>query len=161
MEISSGEYLWANLGFKLGARRFYNIFHFGVRWDDLNRVQPDGQTINGVFMSWGLGYGFGLAPSLGKRVLLNIEALAIHVNELEAWTNQLNMLVQSRFTFDFQVGRHINLFAGPVLNMMWSTLKDEQTGARGSAFTPKPLIDRQHLDVNFKGWIGFQAGMRF
>lgn len=161
MEISSGEYLWANLGFKFGGRRFYNIFHFGARWDDLNRVQPDGQTLNGVFMSWGLGYGFGIAPPLGRRVLLNIEAVAIHINELEAWTNQLNMLVQNRFTFDFQVGRHINLFAGPVINMMWSTLSDEQTGAKGSTLVPEPLLDRQHLDVNFKAWIGFQAGMRF
>ena len=47
------------------------------------------QTTEERLMTWALGYGFGTAITFSPRTLMNIEAIAMHVNEREAWTNDL------------------------------------------------------------------------
>lgn len=161
LELSAAEYLWANIGLKFGSRKFYNIIHLGGRWDDIKREQADGQLTTGTFLSWGIGYGFGTSPPLGRRSLVNIEAVAIKVNELEAWTSELNWLGQLKVTLDSKLGSRISVFMGPSLNLMWSNLYDPVTDTRGSQFAPEPMLERQAGNTNFSAWVGFQAGMRF
>ncbi len=160
-EFSSGESLFANLGLKLGARSFYNIFHFGVRWDDVSISTDSNIVQTGTFTTWGLGYGFGSAIGLGKRTLLNFELVGIHLNELEEWTNELNMLGQLRLTLDIRPGRNASFFLGPVGNILISKRINPETGEIGSSVAPYALYDETRGDTNIKAWVGFQAGMRF
>lgn len=160
-EFSSSESLFANLGLKLGARSFYNIFHFGVRWDDVSISTDSSIVQTGTFTTWGLGYGFGSAIGLGKRTLLNFELVGIHLNELEEWTNKLNMLGQLRLTLDIRPGRNASFFLGPVGNILISKRINPETGEIGSSVAPYALYDETRGDTNIKAWVGFQAGVRF
>ncbi len=157
VELSGSEVLHANLALKLGTRQFYNIFHFGARWD--NYTTGDQQ---GTFMSWGLGYGLGTTATLSSRSLLNIEVVAIHLNELEPWTNELNLLNQLRLTYDIRVGRKLSIFAGPVANVYVSKINPAGDPAERTAnFAPYNFFDGNDGDTNVKMWVGFQAGFRF
>ncbi len=160
-EVSAGESLFANLGLKLGARSFYNIFHFGVRWDDVTINTDSSLTQTGTFTTWGLGYGFGSTIGLGKRTLLNLELVGIHLNEWEEWTNKLNLLGQLRLTLDFKPGRNASYFLGPVGNILISKFINPETGAIGSSVAPYALYDETRGGTNIKAWVGFQAGVRF
>jgi hypothetical protein len=168
IEFSAGEALYANLGFKMGARSFYNIFHFGARRDEVT-IMPTTPPSNGepadeqteLLLTWGLGYGLGTTIGLGKRALINLEAVAIHINEQENWTRELNLLNQFRLLFDVRTGRHTSIFAGPVANMMISRLNRPQYDAPGSMIVPYTLAERTIEDATLKLWIGFQAGIRF
>ncbi len=158
LEISANDALFANVALKLGAYRFYNIIHLGARWDE--EPSNPGATA----MSWGLGYGLGTALPLNPRLLLNIEAVAIHINEMERWTTGLNLLNQLRFTLDFhRESRRTSFFAGPVANVLVSKRYDPDTGIVGStAISPSyTLLDHTKGGTNVKLWAGLQAGVRF
>jgi hypothetical protein len=155
-ELSGSDLLYANAGLKLGAHAFYNVFHLGMRWDE-------GPAGGHTAISWGLGYGLGSAITLNPRLRLNIEALAIHLNEQEAWTRELNLLNQLRFTLDFhKPGKRRSFFAGPVANLMVSRRADADTGIIGSqVFTPPyTLLDKTGETTSTKLWVGLQAGIR-
>ncbi len=164
VEFSAGEALLANFALKLGARSFYNIFHFGARWDDetvttSNGSDPTANTESKTYVTWALGYGIGTTIGMGKRALINVEAVAMHVNEQEEWTDKLNMLNQFRLLLDVRTGRRTSLFAGPVGNLMISKLNRE--GVIGSSIMPYAQYEETTADTNIKMWVGFNAGIRF
>ena len=165
VEFSGGEALLANLALKLGARKFYNIFAFGGRWDDVNYVNEQNQTVEGRYMTWALGYGIGTAITFSPRTLMNIEAVAMHVNEKEAWTNELNLLNQLKLLMDFRIGNRTSVFAGPTANVMVSRLVDPETGLIGSGIGPYTMHEETWTtlsgETNVKMWLGFNAGIRF
>ena len=165
VEFSGGESLLANVALKLGAKSFYNIFAFGGRWDDMTYTNASNETVEGNLYTWALGYGFGTAITLGPRTLLNIEATAMHVNEREAWTKELNLLNQLKLLMDFRLGNRTSVFAGPSGNLMFSRLRDAETGLVGSKISPYNLYDETVLkgagETNVKMWVGFNAGIRF
>lgn len=161
VDIFASESLIANVGLKLGARSFYNIFHLGARWDDENALDLNGNEVSENKMTWGLGYGIGTAVKVGPASLLNIEAVAIHINEKEAWTNDLNLLTQLRLFLELQLGRRTGMFIGPTGNIMFSNLYDADTDTYGSRVMPYNLYDETIEGTNTKAWVGFSGGIRF
>ncbi|PHN05788.1 hypothetical protein CRP01_15050 [Flavilitoribacter nigricans DSM 23189 = NBRC 102662] len=162
VEFAGSETLFANFSLKLGARSFYNIFHAGIRWDD-REIEENGAIRTGRFSSWGLGYGIGTVIDLGRTTLVNFELEATHINELESWTKELNLLNQARLTLDIRTGPRsgLSLFGGPVLNVMISRRYDPETGTYGSNIMPKTFYDETNNGTNVKMWTGFIAGIRF
>lgn len=162
VELSSGDALHANFALKLGSHAFYNIFQVGARWDELNIDNNTGVQEQGVFRSWGLGYGFGSTVPFGTRSLMNIEAVAMHINEMETWTDRLNLLTQLRFLLEIRLGKKFGIFGGPVGNLMVSNLYDPDTGRYGSIIAPYSLYEKTSAKgTNVKAWVGFNAGIRF
>lgn len=159
-ELSSSEILHANAAFKFGTKGLYSILHAGSRWNKRRRTQGE-QSQSGVFMSWGLGYGIGTVATFSERSHLNIETVAIHVNEMKKWTRELNLLTQLRLTIDRRLGKQTSFFAGPVGNLMVSKLQDQDTGNIGSSIVPYAFYDETRGDTNIKMWVGFQSGFRF
>lgn len=160
VELAGSDLLYANLSIKLGAPAFYNIFQVGARIDNLNYELNDSQ-ISGSYMSWAFGYGIGTYHSFGKSFGMNTELVAMHINEYEAWTNQLNLLTQLRLTFDHKLGRTTSLFWGPTLNALASDYLDPESGIKGSTLPFYTLIDESAGNTNLKVWVGFQGGFRF
>lgn len=162
VEFAGSETLFANFSLKLGARSFYNIFHAGIRWDD-REVMDNGQTRTGRYSTWGLGYGIGTTIGMGRTTLVNFELEAIHINEMESWTKELNLLNQARLTLDLRTGPRSNfsLFGGPVFNLMISRRYDPETGTYGSLIAPDAFYDETRNGTNVKMWTGFIAGIRF
>jgi hypothetical protein len=170
-ELSANDAMYANASLKLGAYSFYNIFQAGLRWDDYSIT--NNTTVQGAGMSdqstetrytWGLGYGIGTTLPLSKRMLLNVEAVSLQINELGQWTTTLNLLNQARLTFDYHgIDRRTSVFVGPVFHFMWSKVKDAETGEVGSqVIKPSYTLFEDNNGVrSLQGWIGIQGGLRF
>ncbi len=150
-EIYGSEILHGNFQLKLGANRFYNIFHVGAR------VPPgDGTYI------WGLGYGIGKVTTLSQKSTLNWELMAIHISENEPWTNSLNSIGEFRWLWNHQLGKSIGFFIGPTANVMVSQLRNPETGEIRSPVVPYTLVDEDlNPKTNLKAWVGVNAGFRF
>lgn len=170
-ELSANDAMYTNASLKLGAYSFYNIFQAGLRWDDFSTI--GNTTVQGAGMdeattetryTWGLGYGIGTTLPLSKRMLLNIEAVSLQVNELGQWTTTLNLLNQARLTLDYHgANRRTSVFVGPVFHFMWSKVRDAETGEVGSQVI-KPtytLFENNNGIRSMQGWIGLQGGLRF
>ncbi len=157
VELSTSEVFYGNLAIKVGVKPFYNIFIVGGRFDE----EPNDQGEQERVLSWGVGYGIGSAITLGPRYLLNLEALTLHVNEREDWTDDLHQLYQFKILLDGRIGRKVSVFAGPVGNLMMSRLADPENGTVGTRFAPYTLYDETKNGTNIKAWIGLNAGIRF
>jgi len=149
-DIYGSEALYANVSLKLGAKAFYNIFHFGARFS------------NGEEYAWGFGYGIGFVSTFNDHNALNFEVTATHVSENETFTKHLNLLGQVRFLYDRKIAQSIDFFMGPTLNLMFSKLKNLETQEIGSSIVPYSLIDKTFNGATkLQAWIGVSGGFRF
>lgn len=158
IELASSEALFVQTSLKLGSRKLYNIFQIGMRWDK-DLVPATSETKK--FVSWGLGYGLGTAIPLSTKYLLNIEAMAIHINEKEGWTSEENLLTQLKLLFDISVGRRTDFFFGPTFNAMFSEKYNPDSNTYGSNIMPYNFYDQTTNLENVKMWVGFNSGFRF
>lgn len=159
VEFSANETFFGNFSLRIGVKRFYNILYIGGRFDREDIITA-GQSAEEVSYSWGLGYGIGSAITLGSRALVNLEALAIHVNEKESWTNTLNLWNQFRLALDIRTGRRTSIFFGPTFNLMLSKRVDDEMNIIGSNIMPYTIYDETTGDRNMKMWVGVNAGIR-
>lgn len=147
IEVSGGDALYANVGLKMGTRKFYNIFQFGNRFTD---------------EIWNLGYGIGTAFPLKERQHFHIEYVASHVNENEVWTKKLNLLNQFKFNFDWKLKGKGSLFLGPSWNILASKIQDAETLAViGSNLPDYTILNTTKNNTNWKMWFGLNGGFRF
>ncbi len=160
VELGSGEALHANLGLKLGAYTFYNIFHFGLRWEE-RLSETEALNQQNASKSWALGYGLGTTIGVGPRTLINVEVVSLHVNEREGWTRALNQLNQLRLTFDWRAGQRTSFFAGPTGNLMLSKRTDAEGVLIGSTLAPYALHEGVKGKTQTQMWVGLNAGVRF
>jgi len=164
LELSGSEFLNYNMQLKLGSRKFYNMFHFGL---NLN-------PINGSGKAFGFGYGFGTVIKKRKsRWSNNLELLAtqIRINDLPEInpsvpnTHQLNLLTQLRWSLDCRLGRRASIFLGPTFNVITSKHVDAATGDYEYVeMIPRSIFEKKITGINplyLGGWIGFNAGIRF
>jgi len=155
-ELATSEIFWVNAGYKFGARRFYNIVQLGMRWDDLN---PD--KLIETPISWTLGYGLGTLFDLGSGWSLHAEGVVQHVNELEGWTDQLNLLTRFQFTFDRILWRRLSFFAGPNFSILASDRRDAESMEYKSHLLPYTFHQKTRNGRTVSMWIGFSGGLRF
>ena len=147
IEVGLNEILYANVGLKLGTKKFYNIFQFGSH---LTQER------------WSLGYGFGTAFKLKDRQYFHIEYIASHINENEVWTKELNLLNQVKFNFDWKLKGKGSVFLGPSWNLLASKLTDVETLAVvGSSLPNYTILDTTRKNTNWKMWFGLSGGYRF
>lgn len=151
-ELWTGEDFRANMAFKIGVERFYNIFAIGSQLGGADR--------------WGLGYGFGSLWRLSNRLRLNTDVMSINVFEeriSESWRQgqELNLLNKFRLLGGWQFARYFSLFAGPTFNVLVSRYQNED-GTLGSRLVEKTFYDKTSTGgTNVKMWVGFNAGVRF
>ena len=150
LELSYNESFSFNIGLKLGARGFYNIF------------QASAQTDFGI---WGFGYGFGTYAKTSKRTGLNFELVAMHLTKKENWVNKINALGQFKLAFDVRLGQKASLFVGPILNVHYTEYFDTDSGLFQTTIAPYTLYEQQTI-VSSKpnrtqAWVEFSAGLRF
>jgi len=148
IELSAEEVLYANFTYKIGVRRFYNIFTAGI--------QPgsDGPI-------WGFGYGFG--SQIGTRravVSLDLKGTQIMEN-----VEQQAFNVSFRFSpiVGIKIVKRLSFFIGPALNLHVSDLRDPDTGEFLTDIAPeKTLIweDVPSENTFFQLWGGGTIGLR-
>jgi hypothetical protein len=149
LELWGNEVMYANVAFKMGGKHFHNIFAVGG-------------SVDGEAYRWATGFGFGSEWSLSNRLLLNVDAIAWHVNENETWTEELNLLNQLRANLGFRLGKRAALFAGPTFNVYVSNLYDPENGRYGTNLARwNTSFDRQSGQTRVTMWPGLNAGIRF
>lgn len=167
-ELSANDALFANAALKLGGYAFYNVFRAGLRWDKQPAssvsISLAGGSAGTTAYTWGLGYGMGTTKRLSPQLMMNVEAVCMHINEREPWTRDLNLLNQLSLTLGYNAEeRQTRFFAGPVANLMVSRLVNAETGELGSgAIAPNyTLAEGDVGQTNLRFWIGVQGGVRF
>ncbi|HAS43629.1 MAG TPA: hypothetical protein DCS93_24325 [Microscillaceae bacterium] len=144
-EAWTSESLYANVGYKIGVKEFYNIFAIGGQFLPQNN-------------RWGLGYGIGTIRDLNAKRQLSIEAMAYHINENTFWEERFRLFTQVKFLIGNK--KRNSWHFGPTLNLLSSQDVPER-GIFASEMPLYQLINRTTNGRNTKFWIGFQAGIRF
>jgi len=149
LELWGNEVMYANVAFKMGSKHFHNIFAVGG-------------SVDGEAYRWATGFGFGSEWNLASRLLLNVDAIAWHVNENETWTDELNLLNQLRANLGVRLGKRAALFAGPTFNVYVSNLYNPESGRYGTDLARwNTSFDRQSGRTRVTMWPGINAGIRF
>lgn len=144
----------ANISIKSGIKGLYNIFQFGVNFNDAN-------------YRWTFGYGLGSTVQMSKSATIAFDLIEMHINENEAFTNQMNEQVQFRIMLGLNLSKRVSIFAGPTFNTSFSKYTNS-SGAMGSKLIPRKAIVYEHTikvadgkDIFNPYWLGFNAGIRF
>ncbi|MFC2101248.1 hypothetical protein ACFLRZ_05405 [Bacteroidota bacterium] len=142
--------------FKMGLRKWYNIYSFGKLKGDPNR--------------WAFGFGFGNEQFLTKKLTLSIEAVCnqeLWINEEDQnflYIDRLFMLNQFKPTIGYYFNNSICVFAGPVFNMQIRNTSDNLV-LNSEDLAPSWIITditkKNNKRTNYKTWLGFTAGIRF
>jgi hypothetical protein len=147
LELTGGDAMNLGIGFKIGVRRFYNIFSVGAQF-----------TAGEPLYAW--GYGIGSEFHMPDNRYLNAEILTHRFMEERWWDHlRMNMLHQVRVSYARPLNERWQLFAGPVLNfhMVWDT--DNGNGTAGIA--PYEMFSFRVRDSYTRVWMGINAGLRF
>ncbi|NJL14972.1 MAG: hypothetical protein HC913_19560 [Microscillaceae bacterium] len=148
LEMWAGETFYANLGFKIGVRPFYNIFALSSQY-------------NTTDFRWAFGYGFGTEHLLRNGLYLNGEAILYHINEGREITRAFNSLIQFKVSLVREGISRSGFFFGPTLNLLASQLRNGQDSV-GSRIAPWSFVDETiNKRTRLKMWLGFNAGVRF
>jgi hypothetical protein len=148
LEISADEIYKANLSFRTGVHRFYNIFNVGVMTDFKSDT-----------VDWSFGYGIGTAPKLSRRSYLNFDLTSNQVirGNLDSKLNLLNKLYTG---YEFHLTRKISLAAGATINGYLTDINATDklnSNGRPHLFYSKKISTNLRLD----SWIGWKVAIRF
>lgn len=136
--VFSTEFAPAAINLKTGMRYFYNIVTFSYDYDDDSKN-------NTIY-----GGGFGIEQEIGKRSAVNYELTLVNfcnnfVNNDLALVNSFNVM------YNLYLFKHLSIFAGPSLNMLYTDNKDKAEEVAPSW----ALIGDEH-----SYWVGYHAGIQ-
>jgi len=146
-ELTSNETFQAGMQFKTGSPLFYNIFLVGAR------------PANTFY--WGWGYGFGTNIKNTGALRINLDLVAIHVNENDIWTNHMNLLNKAHLGFSWQIAKRFAVTAGPTFNVNVINKNNQENIGDDSTIAPWTVFDKMYTATRVQMWPGFHAAVRF
>lgn len=151
LEVFGSDAIQANLAFKMGSKKFHNIFAVGI--SEPQQAKPR--------LSY--GYGFGSEFRLGNKFDMNLDLICNQIKENgKLWTDNLNLLNQLKVNFALHPGKRTSLFAGPVLHVAVSKVLNKESNVVGSNIVPDwAPFDKTYTNTRVAIWPGFNAGIRF
>jgi len=158
IEFSASEMKYANISYKMGVRRLYNIYSFG---------KPSGPGSR-----WMYGFGLGSEFDLSPGMLLNVEAEVnqeIWIADVEAGlflnADRLNMHNQLRANFGWKIQDQVVLFIGPSFNVSVSDTRSSEGLKSWYAIAPSWTFYNHYSGyenrTNVSIWFGINGGIRF
>lgn len=145
LDVSTDDVMTLSFTLRTGQRVFHNL----LGWSP--GVTADGR--------WGFTYGFGSEVGLGKRTLLNMDLTGQQVVEQPNWVDAVNIVGRFAVSFGARLGPAV-LSAGPVLNTLFSTWRDPDTGVHLSRLAPSTaLLDDVSGDLRASMWAGWRIGL--
>ena len=148
IELSAEEVLYANFTYKMGVRRFYNIFTAGI--------QPGSEG-----PIWGFGYGIG--GQIGtRRAVVSLDLKGTQIME-DVDDQAFNVSFRFSPMVGIRIVKRLSFFLGPAINLHVSDLRDPETGEFLTNIAPeKTLIweDVPGTSTKFQLWWGGTFGLR-
>jgi len=148
LEISTSESFYATASFKTGVNKFYNIFSLSAK-----------QIGDNFF--WGFGYGLGTKRQLSEKLEVAIELHSNNVNKDAFEINEVNILNTLKINALFDLGKKMQLTAGPSFNVFLSTNTNQEGEITGMDFAPWHHYNKVNSNVNTKMYFGVNAGIIF
>lgn len=147
LELSNDEVNLANISFKTGVRRFYNIFTAGYSFGEIDKPL------------FSFGYGLGTAWKLNRTFWLNFDLVSSHLqNDVNEW--ELNQLVKGSLGLEIHLSPRLALFVAPTISFHATQESEINLGQfrkfrfyeqEGRYFGEKAMLS---------SWLGYQAGIR-
>lgn len=151
IEVSADEVFYANVAFRTGVQKFYNIVMAGIKPEN---------TINNDNV-WTFGYGIGTAPRLTRWLQLNLDATAQHVSK-GSFTHELSLLNKVHLGLDFQLARKLSIYGGVTLNGYLTNSTYTDYPVLFTNYQPSIIHEQTYSNGNnLKMWWGAQIGLRF
>lgn len=151
IEISSDEIFYANVAFRTGVRKFYNILMAGMKPETPSGSEP----------VWTFGYGIGTAPKIFRWLDLNLDLTSQHVDQ-GSFTSQLSLLNKIHVGLDFQLARKMSIYGGITLNGYLTKTSYPDYPVLFTDHHPNIIYEQTWSDdTNLKMWWGLKAGIRF
>jgi hypothetical protein len=148
IELSAEEVLYANFTYKMGVRRFYNMFTVGI--------QPGSEG-----PIWGFGYGIG--GQIGtRRAVVSLDLKGTQVME-DVDEQAFNVSFRFSPLVGIRIVKRLSFFLGPAINLHVSDLKDPLTGEFITNIAPEKTLlweDVPGIDTQFQLWWGGTFGLR-
>jgi hypothetical protein len=145
IEVSGSDAIYTNMSLKLGVKKFYNIFKIGF---------TQGQNTNHITY----GLGFGSLLELTKKLGVSADVSANHIVKTE-FTPNFDLLSKVDLSLRYNLGKHIDVFAGPSFNVYLS--ENELNSEQGVLKVPYSLYSENWWNNNGSTsfWIGANAGV--
>ncbi len=148
LEISGDEIFKANIGFRTGVSKFYNIFNVGI---DKRSDEP----------LWSFGYGLGTSFKIKNKLRSDITLTANHVSK-GAFKEAESELYKLYWGVEYKFKKKFSIAAGPVLNLYISDTHSIDYESTYSHIAPYSFYDNTSNDgFNFKAWLGAKVALRF
>lgn len=144
-ELSINENLYANISFKTGTHRFYNIFTAGSHVENTD--------------FWTVGYGFGSEFRSRKRFYFDLDLTANQINEGFDAFKYFNFHIKLDTRLSWRIFRSSGIAIGPSANLFITEWSDNE-GNYLSKFAPYELFSKNTNGYKLSGWIGASMSMR-
>ncbi|HOY49561.1 MAG TPA: hypothetical protein PK281_09185 [Flavobacteriales bacterium] len=147
LEVGASETFPATFQWKTGSDVFYNIFNIGA--------------MPGNNFYWGYGYGFGSNLKKTGKFRINLDLLAMHVNNGEIWTDHVNLLNKAHLGFTWQAAKHFAISGGPTFNVLVVNNPDSELTVQQPTVAPWTVSDKMYNNTRVQMWPGAQLMIRF
>jgi hypothetical protein len=145
LEFSGSDAMNLNLAFKIGVRRFYNLFTAGSQ-------VFTGNTI------FSFGYGIGTEFYLQPERYLNVEIVSHQLMHDRWWRfDRTDLLNQLRVSYALDLNERWQFFAGPAINVNVTSKEADDS----PSIAPYQLLKFDTRDNDITVWAGVNAGFRF
>lgn len=141
--VSANEVMNANIAIKTGNPKLYNILIAGINPGANDKV-------------FSYGYGLGREIKLGNTFTINPEITSQYLY-LGNWHYD-NWLSKAQVLVNVRLAKNIALTGGPSFNVYYS---DQLAAVKGYKFNIPSYNSFELWNDNWKGWIGWNAGLTF
>jgi hypothetical protein len=150
IEISADEIFHANLFFRTGVRKFYNILNVGIKPETLDEQRT----------YWAFGYGIGTAPKLKEWLFLNFDLTANQIVD-QPKIEVINLLNKLYLGFDVQTAKHFSITFGATLNGYLTKKNYENYKPLFTGYHPNIVNEKTFGNNHLQMWWGGKVGLRF
>ena len=149
-ELSGNETFCANMAFKTGTKRFYNIFSAGI-----NPTNIFSETIP----KWYGGYGFGTEIVTKKRFYTGLDLTVNQIFEDNNYTESFTSLIKLDLNIGFRIFKHSGISFGPSANFLISNHKNAE-GNYYSSIAPSYSQTKILSTYLTSTWVGGRLAFR-
>jgi hypothetical protein len=150
IEVSADEIFYANIAFRTGVRKFYNILTAGLK----PRTLKEDETY------WTFGYGIGTAPKLNRSLFLNLDLTANQIVD-QRNIEVINLLNKFYVGFDLQTAKHMSITFGATLNGYITDITYAEYKPLFTSYSPDIIEEKKFGDKQLQLWLGGKVGLRF
>ncbi|MBA4853312.1 STN domain-containing protein [Emticicia sp. BO119] len=147
LELNIDEVNLANITFKTGVKRFYNIFTAGYGFNEPNKPL------------FSFGYGLGTAWRLNRAFWLNFDIVSSHLqNDVYNW--ELNQLIRGSLGLELHLSPRIAIFLAPSISFHATQESEINLGQLNKLKFYEEQGRYFGERATLSSWLGYQAGIR-